>query len=160
MITQLDSGNKWKYYTLTKKGKILIKGEETTHILIVIGASAVLLAFLLFGLLGTLSVSSLGVQTPMLSGSSFEESFGTAGDGVGQTASAPVADAVTELEKNAEADGYAPLRGNATAETEETPQLEFNEILASVAMIIIISAVMGYMFGLLHVRIKKKHQGF
>ena len=157
MILQIDSGHKWKYYTLTKKGKILIKGEETTHILIVIGASAVLLGFLLFGLLGTLSFSVMGVQAPMLTGSDFEESF-AATEGDAEHPPASVADEVTELGAKSDSDNY--VREEITLQTEETPQLAFNEILKTIAMIMVISAVMGYLFGLLHVRIKKKRQGF
>lgn len=157
MIIQIDSGHKWKYYTLTKKGKILIKGEETTHILIVIGVSAVLLAFLLFGLLGTLSVSSVNMQIPMLTGSDFEESF-AAGSGTEQFP-ASVTNESAELGKNSALDDYTRSE-NITLEIEEIPQLAFNEILASVAMIIVISAIMGYLFGLLHVRVKKKRLGF
>lgn len=157
IIIQIDSGHKWKYYTLTKKGKILIKGEETTHILIVIGASFVLLAFLLFGLLGTLSVSSVDMQIPMLTGSDFEKSF-AAGDSAEQPL-ASVTDESAELGKNSASDDYT-YNENVTLEIEEILQLAFNEILASVAMIIVVSAVIGYLFGLLHVRVKKKRQGF
>ena len=158
MVIQLDSGHKWKYYMLTKKGKILIKGEETTHILIVIGASFVLLAFLLFGLLGTLSLSSMSAQAPMFTGSDFEESFAVSGST--EQALATIADEDAELGKNTESESYTPRKENTDLMIEETPQLKFNEILSTIAMIIVISAIMGYMFGLLHVKIKKKRLEF
>ena len=156
IIIQLDSGHKWKYYTLTKKGKILVKEKETTHKLIVIGASAILLSFLLFGLLGSLSMSSMSVQAPIFTGSDFEEGFAAA-DSAEQPRTS-VANESAELGTKSDSDKY--VREEGTLQTEETPQLAFNEILRTIAMIMVISAVMGYLFGLLHVRIKKKRLGF
>ncbi len=57
IIEQIDEGRKWKYYSLTRKGKDLLKGDESdTTILIVLSISSIaLVGFLL------LFASSFGI---------------------------------------------------------------------------------------------------
>ena len=155
LIEQIDSGHKWKYYKLTKKGKGLLNDNETTNILIVIGVSAVALSILLFTLAGSLSMASVvteyqAVSAPM-------NSFG------GDLAQVPAPSEIvgeelregsTEIAKGAEETAVS-------AEQEvvrEIEQLPFNEILSIVAGVIILSVIIGYLFGLLHTRVKKKRQ--
>ncbi|MBN2067418.1 MAG: metalloregulator ArsR/SmtB family transcription factor [Candidatus Diapherotrites archaeon] len=59
LIEGLDEGRKWKYYTLTRKGKNIVGGEAPTNVLIVLAVSSVAMLVLLYGF-----VSMLGVQSP------------------------------------------------------------------------------------------------
>lgn len=66
MVEQLDSGHKWKYYTLTKKGKTLIEGNsrENSTILIVLGfASIAMIAILFSVLMSTGQLGAMGAQS-------------------------------------------------------------------------------------------------
>ncbi len=52
LIEQKDEGRKWKYYSLTRKGKKLIEPEDS-HVLILLGASLIGLMFLVYMLFGS-----------------------------------------------------------------------------------------------------------
>ncbi|MDP2973807.1 MAG: hypothetical protein Q8N60_02035, partial [Candidatus Diapherotrites archaeon] len=55
-----DEGRKWKYYTLTRKGKNIFATEAPANVLIVLGVSVVVMVGLLYGLLLT-----VGSQAPV-----------------------------------------------------------------------------------------------
>ncbi len=59
LIEGLDEGRKWKYYTLTRKGKNIFATEAPANVLIVLAISVVVMAGLLYGLLLT-----VGIQAP------------------------------------------------------------------------------------------------
>ena len=59
LIEGLDEGRKWKYYTLTRKGKNIFATEAPANVLIVLGISVVVMVGLLYGLLLT-----VGSQAP------------------------------------------------------------------------------------------------
>ncbi len=59
LIEGLDEGRKWKYYTLTRKGKNIFATEAPANVLIVLAISAVVMVGLLYGLLLT-----VGSQAP------------------------------------------------------------------------------------------------
>jgi DNA-binding transcriptional ArsR family regulator len=59
LIEGLDEGRKWKYYTLTRKGKNIFATEAPANVLIVLAISAVVMVGLLYGLLLT-----VGFQAP------------------------------------------------------------------------------------------------
>lgn len=59
IVSQTDTGHKWKYYTLTRKGKGITGGRENANILIMIGVSVIALAVLLVGMAGTLNSAVL-----------------------------------------------------------------------------------------------------
>ena len=61
LIEGIDEGRKWKYYTLTRKGKNIFSGETPANILIVLGVSIVAIVGLLYGLLSTLGLQSAAV---------------------------------------------------------------------------------------------------
>ncbi|MDD5162986.1 MAG: winged helix-turn-helix domain-containing protein [Candidatus ainarchaeum sp.] len=52
LVEQADEGRKWKYYSLTKKGKKILCGEEPKSILIVLAAGILGLAATLYSFLG------------------------------------------------------------------------------------------------------------
>lgn len=52
LIEQKDEGRKWKYYSLTRKGKKIIEPEDS-HIMILLGASLIGLMFLVYLLFGS-----------------------------------------------------------------------------------------------------------
>ncbi|MFH1586424.1 MAG: winged helix-turn-helix domain-containing protein [Candidatus Diapherotrites archaeon] len=91
IIEQIDEGRKWKYYTLTRKGKNLLEGDESdTTILIVLSISAIaLVGFLL------LFASSFGIyymSTGTLASSETMAPPQMFGDGGVDNIVAPVAD--------------------------------------------------------------------
>lgn len=59
LIEGLDEGRKWKYYTLTRKGKNIFATEAPANVLIVLAISVVVMVGLLYGLLLT-----VGSQAP------------------------------------------------------------------------------------------------
>jgi DNA-binding transcriptional ArsR family regulator len=63
LIEQNDEGRKWKYYSLTRKGKKIIKPEETSVIILLAttGIGLIAVVFLFVGLIGSYSVASFEV---------------------------------------------------------------------------------------------------
>jgi len=68
LIEQKDEGRKWKYYYLTRKGKTLLEGEETTTpILILLSISSIALIGMILFLLMNLPAydSQLMITSPV-----------------------------------------------------------------------------------------------
>jgi len=101
LIHEMDEGRKWKYYSLTRKGKSIFSPETPVNVLIVLGIT-------ILALVGILSsfISVLGSQTAMLAanavprapafiGSAEKELIASAGGGAADsvaTASSQVAE--------------------------------------------------------------------
>lgn len=64
LIEQIDSGRKWKYYSLTRKGRNVLGGKEAdTTILIVLGISSAALISVLLLFIG--SIAGVQFAVPM-----------------------------------------------------------------------------------------------
>ena len=56
LVEQIDSGRKWKYYSLTRKGKNILAGNEAdTTILIVLGISSIALISVILLFIGSIA---------------------------------------------------------------------------------------------------------
>jgi DNA-binding transcriptional ArsR family regulator len=56
LIQCIDEGRKWKYYSLTKKGRGILQPEAPSNLFIVLGLSIIGMAVALYALLGRLAV--------------------------------------------------------------------------------------------------------
>ena len=75
LVELIDEGRKWKYYSLTRKGKQLVKAKETeTTVLIVLSVASVAFAGVLLMLLGSIGLLQQPALTSNASdGRAFEE---------------------------------------------------------------------------------------
>jgi len=63
LIKQIESQRKWKYYTLTRKGKLIFLKKETTNILVMLAVSIIALAGVFYSLItSTLLLSFNAMQ--------------------------------------------------------------------------------------------------
>lgn len=67
LIQELDEGRKWKYYSLTRKGKNIFSQETPANVLIVLGISVIALCGLIysfFAMLESKAISFAAAQMP------------------------------------------------------------------------------------------------
>ena len=123
LIEQVDEGRKWKYYCLTRKGKKMFSDEQPHNILIVLGASFIALAAVLYSFLGKF--------------------FGQAQQFAGYPAK-DVGDAVTGSAGSIAGETTAPVIRENIIATQPIP-IPFETILIWVAGIVILSIVLGFL---------------
>lgn len=65
LIEQIDSGHKWKYYSLTRKGKTILEGntQSNSNIFIVIGTTIATLVVLMLFFSSITQLGATGKQT-------------------------------------------------------------------------------------------------
>lgn len=64
LVELFDEGRKWKYYSLTRKGKKILSKEEPKNILIVLAAGIIGVAATLYSFLGMFSMENFGNAAP------------------------------------------------------------------------------------------------
>ncbi len=60
LVEQVESGRKWKYYSLTRKGKQIFVKQESTNILIVVAVSSIALLAVCYSFVGVFYMASVG----------------------------------------------------------------------------------------------------
>jgi len=64
LIEQIDEGRKWKYYSLTKKGKNIFQEEPKYNFTILLSISSIVFVFLLFSLVSMQQISVISEIVP------------------------------------------------------------------------------------------------
>jgi len=63
LIQCIDEGRKWKYYSLTKKGRRILEPEAGGNVLIVLALSIIGMAAVLYLLMGTIILGAVPAET-------------------------------------------------------------------------------------------------
>ena len=61
LIAQIDEGRKWKYYSLTKKGKKILTPGTSATVLIVLGISLIGIVSVVYGLMSRLAMQPIAI---------------------------------------------------------------------------------------------------
>jgi DNA-binding transcriptional ArsR family regulator len=99
LVQELDEGRKWKYYRLTPKGRGIFSHEAPVNVFIVLGASIIALAGLVYSFTSMLGISAMDFAArngigPAFIEKGWEMDIISAGQASGTLASAqPLADA-------------------------------------------------------------------
>lgn len=134
IIKGMDEGRKWKYYTLTKKGRKIFSPEQPASILIVLGATVLAMLGMVYWFFLSLAPFAAGDMRgvkPVLAPG--REAAGGALESIG--------------------DGAA---GNAVKQAAEYASMLPPETLALLAGIVAASLLAGFLIG----KLKRQHAGF
>ena len=120
IVKQIDEGRKWKYYSLTKKGKEILEPEEDRKILIILTVSFLALVGVMYLFIGALTMpmqATYGIErAPTL--------------GIAEQVKTPT----TGIEK-----------ADITPRIEDlTKQINLSEFYIYLTIIIIVSIILGY----------------
>jgi len=148
IVNLVDEGRKWKYYTLTKKGKTIATSRESgVTVLLLLAASSIALLGVMYLFLGSLQPETVvGIETsmaapaPMMEDESRVQEISDA-----PTPSAPIAGA-GKAEEKAEEDMEIPE--TETQQTSEDSQMFYFYITA----LIVLSLLTGYLANLVWAR--------
>jgi len=145
LVELIDSGHKWKYYTLTRKGKKIMEGNSSQNsgILIVLGLSTILLIAILFSFISNIgmlsSAGKMSVQDNFANSAIAPSALGIANEKTTASTGQPSGNGAQET--------IVPNRDFCQIE----PAFDQN-ILAYLASLIVVSIAVGYTI----CRIKRK----
>jgi len=117
IVEQRDEGRKWKYYSLTRKGRKILEPEARPMIMLVIGVAAVLLVGTIFMLSQSMQFAGIGFQST---------------GGTSMKTSSQATEVVT---------GAPPLADNTAAQVTEKAQ---NTDIGLIFLAILLAFILGY----------------
>lgn len=150
LIESIDSGHKWKYYCLTRKGKTIF-GENKTYpspnIMIIVGIATIALIALLFSFMA--GIESIGKQSIIAS----DQFYGMAQAKISSGQKAMESRALNETTASGiqNKDNIAAIESSNKANTAIQPvqekQIDLMQIGAYLIAMILLSIGIGYYLG-------------